>query len=169
MWDLNIKFCPKFRLICIAQNYAHLCKYIIFKNNNFFFKVHVFCYHYNKTQTARNQFDEMKYMYYTVIVFNKGTYVSELLSKKLWSHSRVPTGSHHNSIIFSENRYFFYIFGMYMYIFMPMAIYHQECMYIFVIMLKVLWNVHLINCISQKMFHSFSVFFNINTCTSLNM
>lgn len=41
------------------------------------------CYHYNKTQTARNQFDEMKYMYYTVIVFNKGTYVSELLSKKL--------------------------------------------------------------------------------------
>lgn len=101
----------------------------------------------------------MKYMYYTVIVFNKGTYVSELLSKKLWSHSRVPTGSHHNSIIFSENRYFFYIFGMYMYIFIPMAIYHQECMYIFVIMLKVIWNVHLINCISQKMFHSFSMFF----------
>lgn len=148
MWDLNIKFCPKFRLICIAQNYAHLCKYIIFKNNNFF----------------------SKYMYFEIITIKPGLpetqsqysikeHVSELLSKKLWSHSRVPTGSHHNFIIFSENRYFFYIFGMYMYIFMPMAIYHQECMYIFVIMLKVLWNVHLINCISQKMFHSFSMFF----------
>lgn len=39
---------------------------------------------------------------------------------------------------------------------LPLGMYR---MYIFVIMLKVLWNVHLINCISQKMFHSFSMFF----------
>lgn len=106
MWDLNIKFCPKFRLICIAQNYAHLCKYIIFKNNNFFSK-----YMYFVIITIKPRLPETSLMKWstciTVIVFNKGTYVSELLSKKLWSHSRVPTGSHHNSIIFSENRYFF--------------------------------------------------------------
>lgn len=71
MWDLNIKFCPKFRLICIAQNYAHLCKYIIFKNNNFFSK-----YMYFVIITIKPRLPEtslIKYMYYTVIVFNKGT------------------------------------------------------------------------------------------------
>lgn len=100
MWDLNIKFCPKFRLICIAQNYAHLCKYIIFKNNNFFFKVHVFCYHYNKTQTARNQFDEIKY--YTVIVLFLNCYLRN------YDHiAEYLLVAIINSIIFSENRYFF--------------------------------------------------------------
>lgn len=73
MWDLNIKFCPKFRLICIAQNYAHLCKYIIFKNNNFFSKYMYFVIITIKPRLPETAFDEIKYMYYTVIVFNKGT------------------------------------------------------------------------------------------------
>lgn len=163
MWDLNIKFCPKFRLICIAQNYAHLCKYIIFKNNNFFFKVHVFCYHYNKTQTARNQFDEIKY--YTVIVLFLNCYLRNYdhIAEYLLVAIIISLYFQKTDISFT------YLVCTCAYLCRSTAIYHQECMYIFVIMLKVLWNVHLINCISQKMFHSFSVFFNFNTCTSLYM
>lgn len=72
MWDLNIKFCLKFRLICIVQNYVYLCKYIIFKNNNFFLKYMYFVIIIIKFRLLEIVFDEIKYMYYIVIVFNKG-------------------------------------------------------------------------------------------------
>lgn len=37
---------------------------------------------------------------------------------------------------------------------LPLGMYVYLCYYV-----EILWNVHLINCISQKMFHSFSMFF----------